>query len=84
MFTGGLKRWDRGRAGALVESLGGRVGSSVSARTDFVVVGETPGGKLDDARRLGIRTLDEPGFLALVRRAGGTLPGRRPGAVPPA
>jgi DNA ligase (NAD+) len=75
VFTGGLKRLDRGRAGALVESLGGRVGSSVSARTDFVVVGETPGGKLDDARRLGIRTLDEPGFLALVRQAGGTLPG---------
>jgi DNA ligase (NAD+) len=75
VFTGGLKRLDRGHAGALVESLGGRVGSSVSARTDFVVVGKTPGGKLDDARRLGIRTLDEPGFLALVRGAGGTLPG---------
>ena len=66
---------ERAHAGALVESLGGRVGASVSARTDFVVVGETPGGKLADARRLGIRTLDEPAFLALVRGAGGTLPG---------
>ena len=75
VFTGGLKRLDRAHAGALVESLGGRVGASVSARTDFVVVGETPGGKLADARRLGIGTLDEPGFLALVRGAGGTLPG---------
>jgi DNA ligase (NAD+) len=73
VFTGGLGRFDRDRAGALVESLGGRVGSSVSARTDFVVVGETPGSKLDDARRLGIPTLDEAAFLALVGRAGGTL-----------
>ena len=75
VFTGGLERLDRPRAGALVESLGGRVGSSVTARTDVVVVGETPGSKLEQAHRLGIRTLDEPGFLALVRQAGGAIPG---------
>jgi DNA ligase (NAD+) len=73
VFTGGLQRFDRDRAQALVESLGGRVSSSVSARTDFVVVGEASGTKLADARRLGIPTLDEAGFLALVRRAGGSL-----------
>jgi DNA ligase (NAD+) len=75
VFTGGLERLDRARAGALVESLGGRVGSSVTARTDVVVVGRAPGSKLEEARRLGTRTLDEPGFLALVRRAGGAIPG---------
>jgi DNA ligase (NAD+) len=39
----------------------------VSKKTDYVVVGEAAGSKADDARRLGVTTLDEAGLLALVR-----------------
>jgi DNA ligase (NAD+) len=44
------------------------VTSSVSKKTDYVVVGESPGSKADDARRLGVTLLDEGAFLALVGR----------------
>jgi DNA ligase (NAD+) len=67
VLTGTLDRLTREEAHALIEHLGGRTGDTVSARTDAVVVGAAPGSKLDDARRLGIRTMDEPVFLALVR-----------------
>jgi DNA ligase (NAD+) len=50
-----------------IEALGGRVVSSVSAETDYVVVGEDPGSKLARAKKLGISTLDEDAFRALVR-----------------
>jgi len=46
----------------------------VSKKTDYVVVGEGPGSKADDARRLGVTTLDEPGFLALLAEAGTERP----------
>jgi DNA ligase (NAD+) len=49
--------------------LGGRVTGSVSKKTDYVVVGEEPGSKADDAKRLKVATLDEQAFLALVGRA---------------
>ena len=42
---------------------------SVSKKTDYVVVGEEPGSKADDARRLKVHELDEAQFLALVGRA---------------
>ena len=42
---------------------------SVSKKTDYVVVGEDAGSKADDARRLGVTTLDEAAFLELVGRA---------------
>jgi DNA ligase (NAD+) len=50
-------------------SLGGRVTGSVSKKTDYVVVGEDAGSKADDAKRLGVATLDEAAFLKLVGRA---------------
>jgi DNA ligase (NAD+) len=49
--------------------LGGRVTGSVSKKTDYVVVGEDPGSKADDARRLKVPVLDEEQFLKLVGRA---------------
>jgi len=66
VLTGGLARLSRDEAKNLVVRLGGRVTSSVSRRTDYVVVGKDPGSKADDARRLGVSMLDEDAFLRLV------------------
>ncbi len=70
VFTGGLERWSRREAKELVEGAGGRATSSVSGATDFVVVGTDPGSKADDAEELGVETLDEAGFVAMLRERG--------------
>ncbi len=59
VFTGALKSYSREEAKALVMAQGGKVASSVSAKTDFVVVGEDPGSKYARARELGVTILDE-------------------------
>jgi DNA ligase (NAD+) len=69
VFTGALKSLSREKWKALVESLGGRTGSSVSARTSFVVAGAEAGSKLARARELGVKILSEAEFLVLVSRA---------------
>ena len=69
VLTGGLASLSRDQAKDLVIRLGGRVTGSVSKKTDYVVVGEDAGSKADDARRLGVTTLDEAAFLKLVGRA---------------
>jgi DNA ligase (NAD+) len=69
VITGTLASLSREGARELVESLGGRVTSSVTRKTDYVVVGEAPGGKADDARRLGVTVLDEGAFLDRTRQA---------------
>jgi DNA ligase (NAD+) len=74
VFTGTLERLPRPEAQALVESLGARATGSVSKSTDYVVVGEDAGSKADKARRLGVKTLDEAAFLALLRERGAPLP----------
>ncbi len=68
VFTGTLAAFTRGEAQALVESLGGRVASGVSAKVDYVVSGADPGAKLAQARELGIPTLNEAEFRSLVGR----------------
>jgi DNA ligase (NAD+) len=73
VFTGGLAQVSRTRAQELIESLGARAVGSVSKKTDYVVIGEDPGSKADDARRLGVTTLDEEQFLALLREAGAEI-----------
>ncbi len=70
VFTGTLSSMTREEAKRQVEALGGHVTNSVSRKTDYVVVGENPGSKLDKARRLGVEILDEAEFLALLRQAG--------------
>jgi DNA ligase (NAD+) len=70
VFTGGLSRFSRSDAQKIVESLGGRATGSVSKSTDYVIVGEDAGSKADDARRLGVSTLDENGFIELLREQG--------------
>lgn len=69
VFTGELAGLKRSEAQALVAGLGGRAASSVSKSTDYVVVGENPGSKYDDARRLGVTVLDEAAFRKLIGQA---------------
>jgi len=69
VLTGSLRSLTRDQARDLILRLGGRVIGSVSKKTDDVVVGEEPGSKADDARRLGVPTLDEAAFLKLVGRS---------------
>jgi DNA ligase (NAD+) len=66
VLTGTLSTMTRNQAKQKIEELGGHVASSVSVRTDFVVVGAEAGSKLDKAKKLGVRTLDEDEFLKLV------------------
>ncbi len=68
VLTGGFSTMSRDEAKDAILRLGGRVTGSVSKKTDYVVVGKDPGSKLDDAKRLGIPTLDEDAFRALLGR----------------
>ncbi len=66
VLTGTLPELTREEAAALVKSAGGKVTSSVSKKTDYVVAGESPGTKLAKAESLGTEILDEDGLLALL------------------
>ncbi|MBI2202588.1 MAG: NAD-dependent DNA ligase LigA [Candidatus Rokubacteria bacterium] len=66
VLTGTLTGMTRDEARDLIQRRGGRVTSTVSKKTSYVVVGEAPGSKADDARRLGVTILDEPAFVVLV------------------
>jgi len=67
VFTGELKEYARSQAEELVRRLGANASSAVSKNTDFVVAGENPGSKYDQARKLGVKIIDEKKFSAIIR-----------------
>ena len=66
VLTGTLASLERDEAKEVIENLGGKVTSSVSPKTDYLVIGESPGSKLDKARKLNVAILNEQEFLKLV------------------
>jgi DNA ligase (NAD+) len=69
VLTGGLDTLSRDEAARLAQRAGARVSSSVSRKTDFVVVGENPGSKYEQAVKLGVETVDEQEFLRRLGRS---------------
>jgi DNA ligase (NAD+) len=70
VFTGGLEHFSREEAKALVTAKGGKVSSSVSAKTDYIVAGADPGSKYAKAKELGLAILDEQAFRELLKGGG--------------
>ncbi|MBI3010535.1 MAG: NAD-dependent DNA ligase LigA, partial [Candidatus Omnitrophica bacterium] len=70
VFTGELSEMTREEAEALVRQLGGVAASSLSRKTAYVVAGKTPGSKLDKAKRLGVKIIDEAEFQRLIQHEG--------------
>jgi len=67
VFTGTLSKFSRAEAQSLVEKYGGQAASSVSQKTDYVVIGENAGSKAETARRLGVKILSESEFLEMLK-----------------
>jgi len=65
-LTGSLEGHTRDEAAAAIVARGGKVTGSVSKKTSYVVFGDSPGSKLTKAEQLGVPTLDEAGFDALL------------------
>jgi DNA ligase (NAD+) len=70
VITGTLEAFSREDAKGRIEALGGKVTGSLSSKTDYLVVGDSPGSKLDKATKLGVATLDEKAFVALLASPG--------------
>ncbi len=68
VVTGSLARFTRDEAKDIIRKQGGHPGSSVSAKTDFVLAGADAGSKIDKARELGVRILSEEEFLEAIRQ----------------
>jgi DNA ligase (NAD+) len=68
VITGTLPTLSREEAEARVRRAGGKVASSVSVKTSFVVAGENPGSKLITANKLGVSVIDEAGFIGKITK----------------
>ena len=68
VLTGTLPTYSREAATGMIEDAGGKVTGSVSKKTDYVVVGTDPGSKLEKARSLGVKTIDEDELAALLKK----------------
>jgi DNA ligase (NAD+) len=69
VLTGTLSRYSRDAAKKTIEDAGGRVSGSVSKKTDYVVAGEDAGSKLEKAKELGVKVIDEDEMEKLVKPA---------------
>ena len=69
VLTGALSRFTRDGATELIESEGGKVSSSVSRNTDYVLVGENPGSKYRKALDIGVEIIDEDTFVGMMEKA---------------
>lgn len=67
VITGTLSGYKRSEAAAIIEKAGGKVSSSVSKKTDYVLAGEDPGSKFTKAQSLGVRILSEEEFENMIR-----------------
>jgi DNA ligase (NAD+) len=67
VLTGTLEKYKREEAGAIIENLGGKVSSSVSKKTSYVLAGAEAGSKLDKAKELGVKVIDEKEFEKLIK-----------------
>ena len=66
VLTGTLEKYTRDEAAQLIKERGGKVSGSVSQKTDYLLLGEDPGSKLDKAKKLGVKILDEKAFEKLL------------------
>ncbi|MCB1117040.1 MAG: NAD-dependent DNA ligase LigA [Chlamydiia bacterium] len=66
VLTGGLEGYSRSEATELIKERGGKVSSSVSQKTDYVLVGEDPGSKYEKAKKLGVKCITEAEFKKLI------------------
>ena len=67
VLTGTLEKYKREEVKEIIESLGGKVSSSVSKKTDYVLAGEEAGSKLDKAKELGVKVIGEKEFEKMVK-----------------
>jgi len=67
VLTGTLSRYTRHEAAAIIENFGGKVASSVSKNTSYVLAGENAGSKLGKAQSLGVPVIDEQTFESMVQ-----------------
>lgn len=66
VLTGTLEKYKRDEAAKIIEDLGGKTSSSVSKKTDFVLAGSDAGSKLEKARSLGVKVIDENEFQSMI------------------
>lgn len=67
VFTGSLKSYSRTESSDIIKSKGGNILSSITKTTDYVIVGEKPGSKLEKAKNLGLKILNEEEFIMLIK-----------------
>jgi len=70
VLTGTLENWTRSEVTRLIKGLGGRLTASVSPKTTFILTGKEPGSKLQKAKTLGIKIIDELEFKKIIKGSG--------------